>query len=29
MAEHADALVGYQTYPHVDQREMRSRSPPS
>ncbi len=21
MAEHADALVGYQTYPHVDQRE--------
>ena len=20
MAEHADALVGYQTYPHVDQR---------
>ena len=22
MAEHADALVGYQTYPHVDQREI-------
>ena len=21
MAEHADALIGYQTYPHVDQRE--------
>ncbi|RUL84677.1 M81 family metallopeptidase [Tautonia sociabilis] len=21
MAEHADALVGYQTYPHIDQRE--------
>src|SRR5262245_7093279 len=21
MADHADALVGYQTYPHVDQRE--------
>ncbi len=22
MVEHADALVGYQTYPHVDQREI-------
>jgi microcystin degradation protein MlrC len=22
MCEHADALVGYQTYPHVDQREI-------
>ncbi len=21
MAEHADALIGYQTYPHIDQRE--------
>ena len=24
MAEHADALVGYQTYPHIDQRGDRA-----